>query len=284
MTAARYLFRMDDITPTMDWGRFWALLRLFERYRVKPLLGVIPDNHDHSLNRQEADPCFWEKINLLVERNLVDIAQHGYQHILERSVDSFAPERAKGHTLKRSEFAGYSFQEQLEKLLKGREILQQRGLSTDYFFAPNHSFDHTTLCALKTAGFSAVSDGHALRPFTQRGLVFVPQQLWRPMWMPTGVFTICLHTNEITPQEVKGIRQFLRTPARITSFTDEAGAFQRHPADSVLNSLFSGAYTGTRAVRDTLRAARKTTKTKRLMPPPPSIDHSPMGKGSISSL
>lgn len=283
MTGARYLFRMDDITPTMDWGRFWALLRLFERYHVKPLLGVIPDNHDHSLDRQPPDPSFWEKMNLLAERNLVDIAQHGYQHILEKNGARSSAEHSNGYPLHRSEFAGYSFQEQLEKLLKGREILRQRGLSTDYFFAPNHSFDLTTLCALKTADFSAVSDGHALRPFRQRGLVFVPQQLWRPIWMPTGVFTICLHTNEITPPEVKAIRQFLRTPARITSFAHEARAFIRRPTDGVLNSLFSGVYTGTRAVRETIRAARGTSRPERLMPPP-SIDQSPMEKGSISSL
>lgn len=84
MNNARYVFRMDDITPTMDWQRFWALLRLFQRYHVKPLLGVVPDNRDHALDLQDPHPQFWDIINLLVERNSVDVAQHGYQHVLDR--------------------------------------------------------------------------------------------------------------------------------------------------------------------------------------------------------
>ena len=284
MTKARYLFRMDDITPTMDWGRFWALLKLFERYRVKPLLGIVPDNRDRSLELQKPNPHFWEMMNLLVERNLVDIAQHGYQHILERpNGDPLRSANGASHP-KRSEFAGYSFQEQLEKLQKGKELLRQNGLETDYFFAPNHSFDSTTLCALKTAGFAAVSDGHTLRPYKHRDLVFIPQQLWRPVWMPVGVFTICLHSNEITTNEVKAIRQFLRTPVHLTSFAHEVSTYRRSRSDALMNSVFSGFYGGARLARRTVRGTRPMVKAPRKYPkiPPPSINPLRMERGSIS--
>lgn len=284
MNNARFLFRMDDITPTMDWERFWALLRLFQRYRVKPLLGIVPDNHDHKLDRQKPHPNFWEIMNLLVERNLADIAQHGYQHILER--DSAHPllNAPESRHYQRSEFAGYSFQEQLEKIQNGREVLRSHGLLTDYFFAPNHSFDFTTLSALKSAGFTAVSDGCALRPYRARGLVFIPQQLWHPIWMPTGTFTICLHSNQITPLEIRAIRKFLRTPARISSFSQEVRSYAPLPLDSVNNSVFRGLYTGVRFMRDVVRKRSRSQTTGNARLQPLSTNPMRMEKGSISSI
>lgn len=278
MNNARYVFRMDDITPTMDWQRFWALLRLFQRYHVKPLLGVVPENRDRSLDLQDHHPQFWEIMNLLVERNSVDIAQHGYQHILEQPAHDTDHNGRSAEPPRRSEFAGYSFQEQLEKIQNGREILRARGLKTDYFFAPNHSFDFTTLRALRAAGFTAVSDGCALRPYQDRGLVFVPQQLWQPRWMPTGVFTICLHSNEITPAHIRAIRRFLRTPARISSFSHEVRTYTPQPLEGLHNSVFWGLYSGARLLRHALQKRHSST------PRPPWTSQLNEGKGSISSI
>lgn len=283
MMKARYLFRMDDITPTMDWGRFWALLRLFQRNRVKPLLGIVPDNKDKKLDRQKPEPHFWDTMRLLVERDLVEIAQHGYQHILARTSETALLTQSHGKRVERSEFAGYSYKEQLERIQKGREILTQEGLTTDYWFSPNHSFDLTTLSALKTAGFTAVSDGVALLPYTYRGLIFIPQQLWRPAWVPTGVFTICLHSNEITNDEIKSIRQFLRTPANITSFGAEVKGFRHKKLDGIKNSLFTGLYRGARRAR---RALNQRATPSEALPTsqPPEISPTRMDRGSISSI
>ena len=256
MMKSRYLFRMDDITATMDWGRFWALLRLFQRHRVKPLLGIVPDNQDRKLNCQKPDPRFWDVMRSLVERDVIEIAQHGYQHLLERDSEHALLTRGNGRRIAMSEFAGYSFNEQLEKIQKGRAILQENGLFTDYWFAPNHSFDLTTLNALKTTGFTAVSDGLSLRPYKERGLIFVPQQLWRPAWAPCGVFTICLHSNEITAKEIKAIRHFLRTPVHLTSFGAEVRSYKRQAFDGIKNSIFKGLYKGARGARTVIRGAR----------------------------
>jgi predicted deacetylase len=283
MMKARYLFRMDDITPTMDWERFWSLLRLFQRNRVKPLLGIVPDNKDKKLDRQKPEPRFWDTMRLLVERDLVEIAQHGYQHILARTSESALLKTSHGRRVERSEFAGYSYQEQLERIHKGREILTQQGLVTDYWFAPNHSFDLTTLNALKTAGFTAVSDGIALLPYTYRGLIFIPQQLWRPAWVPTGVFTICLHSNEITNGEIKSIRQFLRTPAHITSFGAEVRGFRHRKLDGIKNSLFTGLYRGARRARRALRT-RATRAGTLATNQPLELGPTRMDKSSISSI
>ena len=283
MMKARYLFRMDDITPTMDWGRFWALLRLFQRNRVKPLLGIVPDNKDRKLNRQRAEPHFWDTMRLLVERDLVEIAQHGYQHTLTRASEPALRTPTHGHRVERSEFAGYSYQQQLERIMKGREILKENGLSTDYWFAPNHSFDLTTLNALKTAGFAAVSDGIALLPYRFRGLIFIPQQLWRPKWVPTGVFTICLHSNHISTAEIKSIRQFLRTPAHITSFGTEVRTYRESKLDGIKNSVFKGLYRGAQGARRAF-ITRPSPTEEGPTRQPPEITPSRLDKGSISSI
>jgi predicted deacetylase len=283
MTKARYLFRMDDITPTMDWGRFWALLRLFQRNRVKPLLGIVPDNKDPKLDIQKAEPQFWDTMCLLRERGLVELAQHGYQHILSPRLERALVSHRRGPNADRSEFVGFSFQDQVDRILQGREILKRHGLVTDNWFSPNHSFDLTTLNALKTTGFKAVSDGIALFPHTFRGLVFIPQQLWRPMWAPTGVFTVCLHSNEITNQEIQAIRQFLRTPASITSFEAEVRAYRHRKLDGIKNSLFKGLYGGVREVREVFRRrSPRSRATPTIQPPQPTP--MPMDRGSISSI
>ena len=41
--------RLDDITPDMDWQRFYAFKALLDKYQVKPLIGIVPDNRDENL-------------------------------------------------------------------------------------------------------------------------------------------------------------------------------------------------------------------------------------------
>ena len=41
--------RLDDITPDMDWQRFFRFKALLDQYQVKPLIGVVPDNRDENL-------------------------------------------------------------------------------------------------------------------------------------------------------------------------------------------------------------------------------------------
>ena len=45
--------RLDDITPDMDWERFLKFKALLDRYQVKPLIGVVPDNRDENLVKKE---------------------------------------------------------------------------------------------------------------------------------------------------------------------------------------------------------------------------------------
>ena len=60
----------------MDRESFERIVELMDRYSIKPLLGIIPDNKDPMVAKEAADPQFWEKMLLLEKR--------GYK-ILERN-------------------------------------------------------------------------------------------------------------------------------------------------------------------------------------------------------
>ena len=83
MCIARYIYRLDDITPGMDWDEFWKFIELFKRYQVRPLLGVVPNNCDPALTVRANHPAFWSILRQLVAEEVVEIAQHGYQHVYE---------------------------------------------------------------------------------------------------------------------------------------------------------------------------------------------------------
>ena len=38
------VFRMDDITPDMNWEAFYNYIDLFNAFKIYPLLGIVPDN------------------------------------------------------------------------------------------------------------------------------------------------------------------------------------------------------------------------------------------------
>ena len=45
----KYLLRFDDIAPNMNWRLFYKIKELLIKYKIKPILGVIPNNKDKEL-------------------------------------------------------------------------------------------------------------------------------------------------------------------------------------------------------------------------------------------
>ena len=77
--------RLDDITPDMDWERFLKFKELLDRYQVKPLIGVVPENRDENLKSEykkwdKGPDDFWGYIRGLQKEGWV-IAMHGLYHI-----------------------------------------------------------------------------------------------------------------------------------------------------------------------------------------------------------
>lgn len=196
-------FRMDDICPQMDMDKFMVYKLLFDEYGIKPLLGVVPDNQDDFLKLNDDDPDFWPKIKKLQEDGWT-IAQHGYQHVYCSDAEGILTQR------KLSEFAGLSYEDQVEKILAGKKILETHELHTDIFMAPGHSFDETTLRALKDCGFKYVTDGKSSLPYMYYGLKFIPCRYGVPLNLP-GINTWCIHANTSTDKDLNRIIQSLKS-------------------------------------------------------------------------
>ena len=197
----RLLIRLDDITPDMNWENFEIIRAIFEKYHIKPIIGVVPDNRDKGLSVAPVREDFWEIIRGLQEKGWT-IAQHGYQHnyITKKSgllkLNPF------------SEFAGIAYEEQKEKLKKGQEILHKQGICAKMFMAPGHTYDRHTLKALKELGFTSVTDGYSSCPYCYKGLIFVPCTLSKQR-MPKNADTVCLHINGMVRAEFEELEKYI---------------------------------------------------------------------------
>jgi hypothetical protein len=88
-------------------------------------------------------------------------------------------------------------------------MLRGRGLRPQVFVAPRHGLDQVTLRVLREEGIGLVSDGFARRPFRHFGLIWIPQQVWGPVEKKSGLWTICLHSNSATDEDVATLEAFL---------------------------------------------------------------------------
>ena len=56
------LIRIDDVTENMSWKIMDKLELLFDEYKIKPVLGVIPNNQDKALLMFPKKNNFWDKV------------------------------------------------------------------------------------------------------------------------------------------------------------------------------------------------------------------------------
>ena len=71
--SARYLIRLDDACHTMDTFKWDKIENILDKYSVKPIVSVIPDNKDRSLEsllvfKKRLDSTF-KKDQLLLQIN-----------------------------------------------------------------------------------------------------------------------------------------------------------------------------------------------------------------------
>ena len=204
----QYVFRIDDVAPNMGWDRMAALEAVFRSYDVRPLIGVIPDNRDPVLLALPLfEGNFWDQVRSWVAAGW-EVALHGYQHRLDSPSGGILGLNGRG------EFAGLDLEVQWDKIRRGLAILDDQGISTRVFMPPAHSFDRATLRALASLGMRSVTDGYALYPYRQEGMVLVPQLLATPRVMPFGVHTFCLHPNLMSNAQIQGIDSFLQRNAQ----------------------------------------------------------------------
>lgn len=188
--------RMDDITPDMNWENFRFFQKLFEEAGIEPLLGIVPDNRDENLHKEESHQDFYEVMKDLQKQGWV-LSMHGCHHIYSTKKGGIFPLNNF------SEFAGVSYTEQKKMLEEGKQSLLDNGIVTDIFMAPAHSYDKNTLRALKELGFTRLTDGFGKKPYTYKGLTFYPIsfRLDKSLKQKSGYTTMVLHANTITEKD-----------------------------------------------------------------------------------
>lgn len=222
---AQYLLRFDDLCPTIPSKRWQQFRTLVEKFAVRPILAVVPDNHDSDLDRSPADPRFWDQIREMEEAGAA-VAVHGYFH------SCYARGRSLLGIHRTSEFAGVRLKTQREWIGAGFSLLRERNLHPRLWVAPRHGFDRNTLRALSDFGVEYISDGFARVPYRRFGITWIPQQLWSPLVKSKGLWTICIHPHSASSSDVERLGWFLEHHAdQFTSFDRVLREFASKPLD-----------------------------------------------------
>jgi len=200
-----YLFRLDDACEYMNIDLWDKVENLFDKYNIKPLVGIIPDCKDPQfLNAYKKDEDFWKKA-LLWQDKCWGIALHGYQHLYKTEHGGDNPVNNY------SEFAGIPYEEQKSMINNGYNILLEYGLKPKFFFAPAHTFDVNTLLALQEeTSIRIISDTIANDIYYKEPFYFMPQQLGSLKTLPLKFVTICLHPNSMDDSSVFELEQFIK--------------------------------------------------------------------------
>ena len=203
--------RLDDITPDMDWKCFFRMKELLDRYQIKPLIGIVPDNCDANLTgknessdntqgkeEEKSRIDFWSYVKELEDDGWI-AAMHGYRHVYSTNKGGIFPLNNF------SEFAGKPYEEQLAMLQCGKRILKENGIVTDIFMAPAHSYDRNTLKALKAVGFKAVTDGFGYMPYCYSDITFYPIsfRLSSTFKRKSGYSTMVIHPGTVSEEDLK---------------------------------------------------------------------------------
>lgn len=211
-----YLVRLDDACEYMNHKKWSKIEEILNKYNIKPLVGIIPNNEDVKTIIEKKDDNFyikvkeWEKIGWT-------IALHGFNHICESNSGGINPVH------KRSEFAGVSLDIQRNKISSGYKILKKNGINPSFFFAPSHTFDLNTIESIKSeTEIKIISDTFTLFPYKYRGLCFIPCQMgkFRRLLLP-GYWTFCFHPNEMTEIDFNEFERFISLNVnKFISFND----------------------------------------------------------------
>ena len=193
----KYIIRLDDACPTMNEKKWNKIENLLDKYNVKPIVGVIPENEDEEFNNPKIKD-FWKKYPDKWQKKGWIIAQHGLHHALYKKV--------------RTEFKGKKYDDQLEILKKGNNILKKNGINPKCFFAPAHTFDDNTILACNELGyFDFISDGYAFYPYKYKNMIFLPSVFDTPHKISNfGIFTFIYHPNNIGDNDLEYLESFIK--------------------------------------------------------------------------
>ncbi len=149
------VIRFDDYCSGMATDSVLRFFLLFENRSIPITFAVIPFEGSFSPAPGQPDPKpLTEEKAWILKRMLsmgnFEVAQHGFSH----------EDNAKGTPRHSSEFAGLPLEEQMQRIARGKELLESRlGMKVNSFAPPWNTYDENTVLALKTGGFSVFSPG-----------------------------------------------------------------------------------------------------------------------------
>jgi len=201
----KYIIRLDDACPTMDWKRWDSIFNILDKYKIKPIVAVVPNNKDKKLIANKARGNFWEIVKRWEDKGYY-IAMHGYNHKYISKKSGLIPMNNQ------SEFAGVDQKLQRNKIKKAWSIFISNKIKPKIWIAPSHTFDKNTLKILKEeTEIEVVSDGIAYYPYNRFGFVWIPQQLWWFSLKKYGIWTICLHPNNMSMKKIYELDNILNS-------------------------------------------------------------------------
>ena len=211
------LIRLDDIAENMNWPLMKKCEALFDKYNIKPLLGVVSNNMDPDLLSNQKNELFWKQVRAWKEKKW-EISMHGYTHVYDKETYKKDFFNYGG----KSEFFGHSYEEQFSRINKSLEIFKKENIEVRSFFAPNHTYDLNTFAALKNNNISNIIDGYGLMPFKKNSINFIPQLFYKEVALPFGIQSTQVHLNYWNEDDFLKFEKFIiKNNSKIISF-DEA--------------------------------------------------------------
>ena len=199
------LIRLDDIAENMNWDLMKKSELLFEKYAIKPVLGVIPNNKDNELLSYPKKNNFWEQVRNWRDKGW-EITMHGYTHVYDKvskNEDYFGYGGG-------SEFCGHTLETQISRVKSGLEKFEDEKIKIRSFFAPNHTYDKNTFIALKNFGINEVIDGYGLMPYLENDIKFIPQLFYKVFALPFGIQTTQIHLNYWKQKDFDNFEKFIK--------------------------------------------------------------------------
>ena len=80
------LIRLDDIAENMNWPLMEKCELLFDKYNIKPLLGVVSNNQDPELLSYKKNHNFWSQIRAWKQKDW-EISMHGFTHVYDKETN-----------------------------------------------------------------------------------------------------------------------------------------------------------------------------------------------------
>jgi predicted deacetylase len=162
------VFRFDDPSAISPTDLELKIIDAFREHNASITFGVIPfrcSGNEVDMSPQNTVPLDHEKGKLLrklIDEGVLDIALHGYSH---QTLDA----------KKWTEFRGLDYKSQLNKLSKGKKLLEKTiGVPVTTFVPPFNTYDQNTLKALEALGFTTLSADARQKASSDSRLNFIP--------------------------------------------------------------------------------------------------------------